>query len=313
MALQQYEIVKTVTFSGRFPLILSDADIAGARNIIFDIFVSRSPLSPYFSSRTNPPESFYGTFTEIADDIVLERRDIKYSRQRYTYVGNGDQQIIPAMKCLYELQRVLFGAILDAVSPGFVIVEGDYLERLNNPGLFSRQFLFVCYADTALTVVVRKRKFEECFDDAVDNAPPPFIPPPPSFPAFPPGTPILGGISPDEGVNPGDYEPFPGDFPSTPPDDLFPFGDDCVAYLVTLSWNEFVQGAPSVRVTRTFSVWGTIFGVTNEPRAGSNNGSVTILCSGNITDPCTPGFNPIVGISEDVLEMIQVISIFPLV
>ncbi len=312
MVLQQFEIIKQVTFSGKFPLVLTDADIEDARCLHFDIFVSRPPTSPYFSSKTNPPESFYGTFIEMDRSIALRRYDIDYGRQRFRFTADLDHQVIPAMKCIYNLERSLFGFILEELIPGFIISEPDYLDRLTNIGQFSQLYLFKCYADTALTVVVYKKKFEACFEGSNENPPPPPPPEPPSIPAFAPGTPILEGYAPDEGINAGDYEPFPGDFGDPGLPGLFPFGEECVPYQITIDYDGFDSGGNPTPVTVINDVWGIIEDVFVRPNPGSSAGDLIIKCGDLTITTCTQGQEVLVGNPFTPESAFQVVSITPI-
>jgi hypothetical protein len=193
-------------------------------------------------------------------------------------IGDDDQQIIPAMKCIFEAQLVYFTDIIEILAPGSVLPLGEYFTRLVNPGLFSKIFLFKCYADTALTVVVRKRKYEVCDPTGTPVPPPPPVPNPPPIPSFPVGVPIVDGLSPDEGFNPGDYEPFPGDTPGSDTG-----GETCTRYSIVVSVSK--DGNTS---TQTYSIWGEYGDVSTTCDVDGDNfsSSFGIQCRGGDNDPC---------------------------
>ena len=94
--MEEYVVLKTVTFSGKYPLSLTDAELEKARVILIDVQVSRKSKTPYFSNKTNPPNGFLGTFCTLADDFVLKRYDIDFEKQRFVFNFGTDRQDIPS-------------------------------------------------------------------------------------------------------------------------------------------------------------------------------------------------------------------------
>lgn len=231
--MEDYEILKTVTFSGKYPLSLSDTDLEKTRVLLLDVQVSRKSKTPYFSNKTNPPNGFLGTFCTLAEDFVLKRYDIDFEKQRFVFTFNTDRQDIPTQICNLKRETVNLSAVAQALGIPVFVSDDDYTNALVALPIIERDFYFNCYADTALTVSVQRLKYESCSEFSNQPPSPPKPKKLPEPPTFPPGVSIPPDIyappPPGSGSN---YEPFPGDVAGDPE---VPSTSPCVRYRVNIT------------------------------------------------------------------------------
>jgi hypothetical protein len=291
--MRDYEEIKTVLFSNKFPLILTAEDLEYARILIIDTQVARLPKSAYYDTKTNPVNSFFGTFTTKEKGQTLQRYDIRFDKQRYYFTGFDDQQNIPTQICIGRRITQVIGAASTGLGFPLVIVPDEYTSALVAPGVFPREFLFQCYADTALQVTATLLKYELCDDYSDPPQQPPEPPTPPPAPVYFVGQPIPGtDYSPNEG-NDSDYEPFPGD--EEPPATPYPVGDSCVGYKISGILFD-INGVGTEDQPWDADVWGVIEDIQT---AYITDGfgtyiEVTAICQGGIGDTCLETPTPVI-------------------
>ena len=273
-------------FSGKFPLILSDEDIEYGRILVIDTQVSRLPRSAYYDKKTNPTNSFFGTFCTREEGQVMQRYDIKFDKQRFYFSGFDDQQNIPTQICIGRRITQVIGAASTGLGFPLVIVPDAYTSALTAPGGIPQEFLFQCYADTALSVTATLLKYELCDEYSDPPEKPPKPPAPPPRPIYFIGQPIPAtDYSPNEGEE-EDYNPFPGDEP--PPESPYPIGDSCVQYLITgILFN--INGADTEDQEWSAGVWGVIADIGTRYVTDGFGTYIEVFatCQGSIGDACS--------------------------
>ena len=287
--MEEYTVIKTVTFSGKFQLVLTDADLEYARVLVADVEVTRRPQSPYFSTKTFPPNGFLGAACVLSGGFVTERIDVEYEKQRFIFHGSADEQDIPTQVCLAAIAASNLQALAIALGTVLSVGSSPYAEALTPSRLFPQILQFKCYADTALTVSVQVLKYENCTGTSQPPPPPPKPPAPPPAPQIPPGTPIPPEIySPNEG-DPSSYEPFPLDEPEEPVEPDLPFGEECEPYLVAMEISGISGGGGEPQIIE-LSVWGVVEEkFERESLDFPGIFEVGVICGRNIFDPCVPG------------------------
>jgi hypothetical protein len=228
MAPKNYVEIASYVFSGKFPAPIPFADIKKARILIADVQIVRPPLSPYFSDKTNPPNGFLGTMCAMSKGFVVSRYDIIFPKQRVYLQPQHDEQSTYMARCFDAIDANRLAVLATALGFPTVLTPNQFSLDLRSQGLFPDELLFVCYADTALSLTLSSLDVLECTPETsgfdTDPVPPPDIPAPVPVP---PGQPVPPSVfSPrPSGTNPADYAPFPldndggggGDFPACTP------------------------------------------------------------------------------------------------
>lgn len=252
----QFEVLQTYSFSGLFPIPLGRDITDEARILLLDFEVLREATSPSFSSRTNPPTSFYAAVCLIRDGYVLERRDVVFGKQRFYLQPAFDEQTMYALRCYDAINARRLQVAVDALGGSVVISTNPFSEDLTSLGIYPDLVTVSCYADTALSVRVIRLPVLTCFPDFPSPTPdPPVVPQPPAIQRVPRGQPVpLAQYSPPPpGTLSTDYAPNPLDAAVIEPP---PFGISCTPYTVVYS---FVDNGETVqRVNRFFGPIGKI-------------------------------------------------------
>ena len=283
--MQEFEVLKTVTFSGKYPLSLTDAQMENARMILIDVQVSRPSKTPYFSEKTNPRNGFLGTFCTLADEYVLNRYNIDFEKQRFVFTFGTDRQDIPTQICNLKRETVNLSTVAIALGIPVFVTDDEYTKALVALPIVERDFYFNCYADTALTVSVQRLNYEACSEFSNPPPPPPKPKKLPEPPTFPPGVPIPPSIyappPPGSGSN---YEPYPGDEPGEP--GVQPTSP-CVRYKVNITVRDSgnIGFAP---ITYDVEILGVIEGTYH--KSISETGFEIGIIGGNfVNDVCVGG------------------------
>ncbi len=275
--MEEYTQIKRVTFSGKFQLVLTDADIEFARVLVIDTQVSRFAETPYFSNRTYPENGFLAAVTLVNEQFVYRRIDIEYENQRIYLDGGNDQQDIPTQVCLAAVAAQNFVALAIALGTTLAIGESAYAQALTPTRLFPQNIQFQCYAGTALTVTVSKLEYEKC-DGFTDPPPPPSKPPiPPPPPFFNPREPIPREVFSRNEAPEDTFQPFPGD---EPPDEL-PAGEECLQVRI-LGQIVDINGVGTDNLPIDLIVLGVVEGISTVFTPNEFGGSVAyfVICGG---------------------------------
>lgn len=242
--MEEYKLLNSYIFSGKFPVPLPKTQLARARVVYLDIFQYRPPTSAFTNKRTNPPEGFLGTITSLQSGLVLRRHDISFTSQRLYLQSGTDPQIIYAQRCIDEASTQRDKFIANLIQNGVQISDNPFREVLRALHIYPDQLNFVCYADSALKVDVLYLDVDICNNPDFPTPPPgaPESPSPaPPFP-IPPGQPIVpAAFSPQPpGTDDDDYEPFEIDVPGDAPPDVPlnpPVGNECEVVRVVIRYD----------------------------------------------------------------------------
>lgn len=285
--MEEFANIKKVQFSGKFPLILATADLKSARQVVMDVQVSRQPLSPYLSKKTNPPNGYYGSFCIVADGFVTQKFNIEFEKQRFIFEPSTDAQAIPAMGCILQTETDNLALVAQSLGVTVVKTPSAYYAALKPLFPDLANMLFQCYADTALSVTVQRLKYEICTPGNDPTPPPPRPIPTPPPTQTPPGTSIPpGSYTPAPPGSGGNYEPFPGDGANPPPVG----GIECAKYKVTFIIRDIDNPNSDPEVRSEASVFGEIGALISEPNASSPGQYLIFLeCGGLLTGGCMPG------------------------
>lgn len=282
---EEYEEVKNVTFSGKYPLEFSEEDIENVRSLVVYVQVARRSKSPYLSMKTNPPNGFLGTICAINNGHVLQRYDIDFEKQCFFFGEDVDRQLLPSQVCIVNQESQNLTQVAQALGLSVSLAPNAYLDSLTNRQVREEQLFFNCYADVALNVVVQRLKYELCNDDANPPPPPPKPKPVPPPPEVPPGEPVPPSIyappPPGSGSN---YEPFPGDRADPPGE-----GEECLSYAVSYIMRD-PGNANFTPIEASVQVLGIVVGFETIP-SSTNPGlfDVVLRCGGQDLQDCLQG------------------------
>jgi len=287
--MEEFNVVKNVVFSGRFPLVLDASITDKVRVLIADVEVVRPPSSPYFSSKTFPPNGFLATFTDIRDEYVLSRFNVEYERSRFVFWNGFDSQILPSMVCLASIGAVNLASLAIALGTSLGISSNPYVDSLTPITDLPNLLHFQCYADVGLSVTIQTLKYEECTDLVGERPEPPKPKTPLPKTKYPVGTPIPpSDLSPDELLQPEGYVPFPIDSPGDP-DGGLPPTEACSLYNVTV----FIEGYPDVDGFvggfKTLPLLGEIEDTFKEQPPNANFYYLGVICGGIGGAECIQG------------------------
>jgi hypothetical protein len=282
----QYEVIKNLTFSGKYPLFLTKDDLEDAREILIDIEVLRRPRSPYFSDKTNPPNGFLASVVKREQKFHTERIDIIFEKTRLRILPCTDDQLIPTLLCVQAQDTANLVALGNALGVLLVADSGEYAENLLPLWIPPQELLFSCYAETALSVQVQRLKIDRCGLGEDPEPPPPIPLPKPPLVQISFDVPIPApDYSPQPPGGANDYEPFPIDTP----DGGGGLGEECepvtVQYTVSDPGNEnFPPTSGSI------TVLGVVTGFDIRPSTEFPNVfDAGVICGGLDTLTCVQG------------------------
>lgn len=223
-----YEEIASRNMSGIGTLrIPSDASY---RDFLIYAQVIRKPINEYGNFDWTPTKSMYARIAFLIDGYVQSSHMMDFTKHIYRIKVDDTGQNLLAIQCAYKGTLQSFVNVVACI-PGCVpIGVTDNTAPMSPLTVRTTDIVFSMYADTAINVVLKAVKYDECGDEENSFPPPP--PPPPPLDEIPPGTPI-DDISPpydedDDFTNPNilDEENPLGDI------DL-PTGDQCIAYNVS--------------------------------------------------------------------------------
>jgi hypothetical protein len=280
--MQTFTRIRNLNFSGKYPLAFTEQELQDVRMMTIDVSVARQALSPYFSSRTNPPNGFQGTFTQIWQDFVIRRHDVDFTRQRFVIADESDRQLIPAMKCIHELDVINLSLLATQLGQPNLIFLAQYVKDLSVMPFVLDELLFQCYADVALNVQVNVLKYEVCNFGNGENPTPPVPPVPLPVPIVEPGQPFPPALfAPEPPNSGGNYLPFPGDM-SAPVDPSPLCGNYAVTYTI------FNPTSPaSVPFTQTITLPGNAYDTFIVEAVGGGSFNAGLVHSAPIMGDCT--------------------------
>jgi hypothetical protein len=199
--------------------------------------VIRLPFNQYRNNNYNLPKSRYGTINLFKTDFHEQELCIEYPRQAFHFYPDPSAQVFYLAKCIYA--NIAQGLELGFAGAGSPISMPDTFADWYHTSYWWDEAKIVCYADTALRVVLESEEFLLCDDDSDPDPPPP--PPPPDEPTdVPPGTSLGDDNAPVSDPYQGDDDdgetvPYPGDNFPAPPAPEFPQGERCAGYYVSIS------------------------------------------------------------------------------
>ena len=237
-----YQLLGSYIFSGKFPIPIPTEVSNRGRVLFIDVFEYRPASSRFFNDRTNPPTGFLGTFTCLQEGMVLERKDVDFTAQRYYLQRSYDDQISYTQRCIDEAASQRDLLIAQLIDETVDLLPNAFRDELKSLHIFPDELRFVCYADVALKVDVYLLNVDIC-NNPEFPLPPPL---PAQLPAPNPPIKIEAGesitaaaYSPQPpGTSAEDYEPFPGDVSGFEPPDIPvqpPVGLECQVVTVTIS------------------------------------------------------------------------------
>lgn len=234
---------RVISGKGLVKLDPSSYDYKKAKIITVYATVVRRATNEYLNFAYNPPRSRYATLVYLRDGYVLKEVPMEFGYQAMDWYPEMSAQTLLAVECAYDGILTSFanlGTALGLTVTGVV----DQIKDWTWTNLFFDQIKVVCYADTAIRIVVESKLYDLCTDQVGKEAEPP-PPPPPSPPPVAPGTPLqdtdIPLSEPYEGEDDnGDTVPHPIDVVPEPPE--FPQGERCVAYRVNYYVNSNTGG-----------------------------------------------------------------------
>lgn len=240
--------LETRFVSGKGVVILDvDADdYAQAKVITVFAEVIRPPTNKYANYNYNPERSRYANLVFLRDGYVVRVEPMEFERQSWTTAPDISAQSLYAIECAYAgilLSFANLGAALGVVPVSVT----NQIENWEHTILFFDTIKIVCYADTAIKVVVESNAYDLCPEQSDKRGDPPPPPPPPPT-KYPAGTPLSDTDTPTsepyEGENDnGDTVPYPGDAYEPPP---IP-GRTCV--IRTVEWTLIRDGITTLSFT----------------------------------------------------------------
>lgn len=284
-------------------------DFAETKFLFVYCRVIRFPLTNYMSANYNPRESRYATLNFMRDGFVMDTKEMRFPSQVFDFAPEPYQDIY-ALQCAYSGVLESFVNLATYLGATWISVENEIKDYRHYDLLFD-EIKVVCYADTAIQVVVKSAPFELCaeqFGNVIPVLPP--LPPAAPLPVSP-GQPLVEDAAPspayDGDTDGGDSVPYPLDVPEEPQ----PEGGSCVQYLLQVSYTQAGTGQrqnnggiriygeyiPQVRISPSspniveFNCRGTIFSGC-QPSLGWY-GVADAGSGGQALDPAIDYINPV--------------------
>jgi len=206
--------------------------------------VVREPFNQYLNFNYNPPRSRYAQLVFLRNGYVQFVRNLEFKYQMWDDTPDMSAQSMYAIQCAYAGILQTFFNLGNALALPSISVT-NHIEDWLHINLLFDEIKVVCYADTAVRIVVESISYDLCPEqEDKEGFPPP--PPPPNPPPVPPGTPLQDSdvplSDPYDGENDdGDTVPHPIDVVEEPPE--FPQGERCARYYITYSFQPVGGGA----------------------------------------------------------------------
>lgn len=182
MASEQTLVTRTISGSG---LLRIPSDKMTERVYTLFLEVIRLPKSLYKNFKSNPPEGFYSRVTCMSKECVTKTFDQSFESQSYIFIPDPSGQISVHLGCVYDGILDTFENLGVALQKPPIITEN--LTRAMLPlGLPFSEFRIVCFADTAISAILKSIPYEKCGTDSVVAQ---VLPEPPApSPRIPSGT-----------------------------------------------------------------------------------------------------------------------------
>lgn len=273
---------RVISGKGLVRLDTSSFDYKKAKILTVYAAVVRRATSEYLNFAYNPARSRYCTLNFMRNGHVVRSEAMEFDYQLWDWYPEPSAQTMLAVQCSYDGLLQSFANLGTALG---LVVTGvtDQIAEWEWTNLFFDEIKVVCYADTAVRVVVESKPYDLCADQVdKEGEPPP--PPPPNPPSVPQGTPLqdtdIPLSEPYEGEDDnGDTIPHPIDVPVEPPE--FPQGNRCDRYSVTVS----ATRTDGFGFSDTSSFFGEIVFIGFDP---SNLNSVIVISHGLVITPGSP-------------------------
>lgn len=223
-----YEQIESRTMSGTGTLrIPKDSSY---RDFLIYAQVIRRPKNEYNNFDWSPPKSMYARISFSIDGYVQSNEMMDFTKQIYRITVDQSGQALVAIQCAYKGILQSFVNIVGCLPSCAVVGVIDNTAPMSALVVRTTDIVFNMYADTAIRVILKGLKYDECGDEQNDSPPPP--PPPPPSDEVPPGTPI-DDISPPYDSDDNFTDPFDLDSEDPLGNVDLPTGQQCVAYDVS--------------------------------------------------------------------------------
>ena len=275
--------LSTRIISGRGLLRVPESpELRKAKRLSLFVDVIRPPKNGYLNNTYNPPKSRYGTINVFKQGYQMQEIWLEYPYQVFHFYPSPSDQVFYLAKCSYEL---LLAQLIEMSDKLGLLTD-------NSPNPFTDwwhsnywfdELKIVCYADTALRLVLESEDFLLCPNDD-DPQPTPQPPPPPESEQLPPSTPLSEANTPvsdpyqapdDE----GDTVPYEGDQFEPPPS----YGTECTNYFVLVEWED--QNGTTQQEVRPFR--GIIRGVRSTNTSSPRTIEIEAQSPAGLSQPCT--------------------------
>ena len=263
---ETFALIEQRTISGRGVLqIPQDAEY---RHFRIWVRVFRDPDPDFVNKRYNPERSNYANINYMAQGYVARSHVMQYEQEVYELEASECCAfLIDSLACNFKAIEDVLCLILPAVGAGACVPGAtDFLDAIKNP---IDEIFFVCRDETALQVDLYGLKFDQTCPEGAQTPKLPAGAPTP-LPDVPTGTPVEVSepyVPPDDD---GNTIPFEGD---TSPS-MFPFGDVCVIYTVTIQYD--IPPTTGIQQSNTF------FGVIEDVvfNISPSGSSASVICRG---------------------------------
>ena len=181
--------------------------------------VIRPPLSPALNFNYNPARSRYATLVFLRNGYVIDERPLEYTYQAFDFAYDIEAQALYAIEAAYAGILQSFINLAANLNATWITVV-DQIAAWNHSTLFWDEVRVVCYADTAIRLVVSSTPYNLSTEQSTKLGDfPPEVPANPTI--YPPGTDLSTTdtpVSPPyDGVNDnGNTVPYAGDISTTP-------------------------------------------------------------------------------------------------
>jgi len=240
---------RIISGKGLALLDINSIDWKQARIISVYCTVIREASSPFKNYNWNPPQSRYATLVFLRNGYVIDEKAMEYPFQVFEFAPETSAQNLYAIECAYKGILQTFFNLGNALLLPSISVNNDIAEWVH-PNLFFDEVRVVCYADTAIRVVVESLSYDLCPDQTSKEGAPPPSPPPNPVPVSP-GTTLNDSDTPVSEPYQGEDDngntiPHPLDQVVEPPE--FPQGERCSRYIVQTSCK--INGSPTVQTNQ---------------------------------------------------------------